>query len=170
MKKIKIEELALQLQIFLEKHALDSRLFAKSVRISNDKMNEILSGERLATEEEYAETAIAMAIIDARGWHYWLSMSQEDKNELSAKFIAAGGSTMTVGGMIAVISACGVPGLSAAGIASGLATIGSLVGGGMVAGIAVCCTAPLVVGGALYGISKSVTKIINNKKNGNNNL
>lgn len=160
MKKINKEELALQIKLFLEKHSLDSRLFAKSVRISNDKMNEILKGERLATEEEYAEIVIAMTIIEAKGWDYWLSMSREEKNELSAKFIAAGGSTMTVGGMIAVISAYGVPGLSAAGIASGLATIGALVGGGMVAGIAVCSTAPLVVGGTLYAACKYGKKLI----------
>ena len=158
-------ELPAMLREFLSKHLLDARQFAKSVGISHQELNQILTEERLPTEKEYAEIVIAMTIIEAKGWDYWISMSSEKKSELAAKFVAAGGSTMTIGGMIAVISACGFPGLSAAGIASGLATIGSLVGGGMVAGIAVCSAAPIVVGGVLYGVCKSGKKPIYYLKN-----
>ncbi len=49
-------------------------------------------------------------------------------------------------GDIAAISSMGaVSGLSGAGITSGLAAMGSLVGGGMVAGVAVTVAAPAVV-------------------------
>lgn len=49
-------------------------------------------------------------------------------------------------GDIAAISGMGaVSGLSGAGITSGLAAMGSLVGGGMVAGVAVTVAAPAVV-------------------------
>jgi hypothetical protein len=47
-----------------------------------------------------------------------------------------------------------VPGLGAAGVTSGLAAVGSVVGGGMVAGLAVTAAAPLAVGAAAYGLYK----------------
>jgi hypothetical protein len=155
----KINKLPFKLREFLAQHAydFDKRDFAKSVGMTEKHLQEIISGE-VPSEKDYAETVIAMTVIEAKGWSYWEHMSQGQKSELAAKFIAAGGSTMTVGGMIAVISACGVPGLSAAGIASGLAAIGALVGGGMVAGITVCSAAPLVVGGVLYAACKKGKK------------
>ena len=158
MEKISKQELPFKLREFLARHAeeFDTKDFARSVNTTN--MEDLISGKTPVTERDYAEIVIAMTIIEAKGWSYWESMSQDQKSELAAKFIAAGGSTMTVGGMIAVISACGVPGLSAAGIASGLAAIGALVGGGMVAGIVVCSAAPLVVGGLLYAVFKKGKK------------
>lgn len=158
MKKIRLEELSSKLNEFLRKHSMETKEFAKSVGMTSLELSEILTQSRLATEKEYAEIMIAMTIIEAKGWEFWCSMGQEKKDEIVAKFVAAGGSTMTIGGMIAIISACGVPGLSAAGIASGLAAIGALVGGGMVAGIAVCSAAPILVGGILYGACKSSRK------------
>ena len=158
MKNCKKEELALKVNEFLTRHSLDAKVFAKSVGISNHELNEIITQSRLPTEQEYAEIIIAMTIIEAKGWEYWRSMSVEKKSDLAAKFVAAGGSSMTIGGMIALISVCGVPGLSAAGIASGLAAIGATIGGGMVAGIAVCSAAPIVVGGVLYGACKTINK------------
>jgi len=44
--------------------------------------------------------------------------------------------------------------LSAVGITSGLATVGSVVGGGMAAGVVITAAAPLVVGAAAYGLYK----------------
>lgn len=73
-------------------------------------------------------------------------MTRKDKDDLVAKIMASGGSVCTVAGMISLISASGVvAGLSAAGITSGLAAIGGIIGGGMLAGIAVVAAAPLVV-------------------------
>ena len=51
-----------------------------------------------------------------------------------------------------------VVGLSAAGIASGLATAGGLIGGGMAAGIAVLAAPAVVLGGAGVGIASHVIK------------
>lgn len=60
------------------------------------------------------------------------------------------GSVAAGGGAVALVSAAGVPGLSAAGITSGLAAIGSSVGGGMAAGAFVVIAAPAAIG-ALVG-------------------
>lgn len=66
----------------------------------------------------------------------------------------AGGVATSVG----MVSSAGVPGLSAAGITSGLATIGGSVGGGMTAGVAVTAAAPVaaaaVVGVGIYRLVK----------------
>ena len=56
-------------------------------------------------------------------------------------------------GAVAVVSAAGtVTGLSAAGITSGLAAVGATVGGGMVAGVAVCALAPVAVAVSVYAL------------------
>ena len=60
----------------------------------------------------------------------------------------AGAGAGTVGG-VAAISAAGTTGLSAAGITSGLAALGSTVGGGMVAGTTIVVAAPAVAAAGL---------------------
>ncbi|MEA5523324.1 hypothetical protein [Limnoraphis robusta] len=66
---------------------------------------------------------------------------------------AIGGSAAT----IATVSSAGsVAGLSAAGITSGLATIGRIAGGGMVAGLAVSASVPVVTAATVgYGAYKA---------------
>jgi hypothetical protein len=49
-----------------------------------------------------------------------------------------------------MVAAAGIPGLSAAGITSGLATIGGVVGGGMAAGIVILPIAAGVAGVGVY--------------------
>ena len=62
---------------------------------------------------------------------------------------AATGAGAAAGGVVAG-AAAGTSG--AAAITSGLAAVGSVVGGGMVAGIAVCMAAPVAGLGAGYGV------------------
>lgn len=72
-------------------------------------------------------------------------MTKDDE----AKAAGAGAGLSTVGG-IGYVAA----GASAAEITTALAGIGSLVGGGMVAGVVLTAAAPLAVGGACYGLYK----------------
>lgn len=86
-------------------------------------------------------------VVLGKDFDAYKKMTRKDKDDLVAKIMASGGSACTVAGMISLISASGVvAGLSAAGITSGLAAIGGIIGGGMLAGIAVVAAAPLVVG------------------------
>lgn len=57
-------------------------------------------------------------------------------------------------GSLAALSALGTAGLSGAGITSGLATAGAVVGGGMVAGIGVLAAPVAVLGVLGYAIAK----------------
>ena len=75
-----------------------------------------------------------------------MSMETKDVAGLS------GAGTGAAGSVGAVVLAGG--GTSAAAITSGLATVGSVVGGGMLAGIGVVAAAPLAIGGICYGIAK----------------
>ena len=59
-------------------------------------------------------------------------MTEEEK----ATCAGAAGATGGVIGSVGTIAALGVPGLGAIGITSGLAAVGSVVGGGMATGLA----------------------------------
>lgn len=64
---------------------------------------------------------------------------------------AGAGGTLGYAGLYGL----GVPGLSAAGITSGLATAGSIIGGGMAAGVAVLAAPTFVLGGIGYVIARN---------------
>jgi len=77
------------------------------------------------------------------------------KNDITA---AASGAVIGSTGAITAVSTLGVSGLAATGITSGLAAVGSLVGGGMLAGLAVTAAAPLAGGATVYGIYKWISE------------
>ena len=66
----------------------------------------------------------------------------------------AAGATSGAAGSVGAVAALGVPGLGATGITSGLAGVGSLVGGGMATGLAITAAAPVAFGAAAYGLYK----------------
>jgi len=74
--------------------------------------------------------------------------------EQEATCAAATGATGGAAGSIGAVATLGVPGLGATGITSGLATIGSVFGGGMATGLIVTAAAPVVLGAAAYGLYK----------------
>jgi len=74
-----------------------------------------------------------------------------EKSRLKTLLGLTAGSTVGVGISYSALTICGVKGLSAAGITSGLATVG--LGGGMVAGIGVLAL-PVLAGG-IWGYRKA---------------
>lgn len=64
------------------------------------------------------------------------------------------GSGIGTAGSLAALGASGVSGFSAAGITSGLATAGGIVGGGMVVGIGVLAAPVAILGIVGYAIAK----------------
>lgn len=74
--------------------------------------------------------------------------------EEQATAAGAAGATAGGAGAVGAIAALGVPGLGATGITSGLATLGTIVGGGMGAGVIITAAAPIAVGAAAYGLYK----------------
>lgn len=83
-----------------------------------------------------------------------LNKLERDSPGITEGLAAACGAGVGGAGAFAALSALGVSGLSAAGITSGLAAAGTIVGGGMLAGIGVLAApvAVLALGG--YAIAK----------------
>lgn len=80
-----------------------------------------------------------------------LEMSSEtEKEALKVQKAAEVVSAVGTAGTVAAVGG----GTSAAAITTGLSTIGSVVGGGMLAGVAICAAAPVAIGGAVYGLWK----------------
>ena len=77
---------------------------------------------------------------------------------------AVGGWILGFGGIASAISASGVAGLSAVGITSGLASIGALIGGGMVAGVVVSAAIPIAIGALGYKVVKGIKSMIKDNK------
>jgi len=75
-----------------------------------------------------------------------------------------GGGLLGFSSISAIISTSGaVTGLSAAGITSGLATVGTVVGGGMMAGVVVSAAIPIAGVAVGVGIIKGINKLTQSK-------
>ena len=73
----------------------------------------------------------------------------------AGRYATLGGGVAGTGATVGAIATAGTAGLSGAGITSGLAAIGSVVGGGMSAGVAVSVAAPAVAAAGIgYGVYK----------------
>ena len=80
----------------------------------------------------------------------------DNKDRSAAAGLGATAGTTAVEGAAVVALTGGSA--SASAITYALATIGSLVGGGMAAGVGLLIAAPAIAGGAAYGIAKAVKK------------
>lgn len=82
--------------------------------------------------------------------------------------VGAAGAGLVAGGAagVGLLGALGTAGFSAAGITSGLATAGAIVGGGMVAGIGVLAAPAIIIGGGAYVATSKVRhrKIVQEKE------
>ncbi len=74
--------------------------------------------------------------------------------------VLAGAAGVVAGGAIGFIALInlGVVGLSAAGITSGLAAAGAIIGGGMVAGIGVLAAPAVILGAGAVGLTAAVKR------------
>ena len=81
--------------------------------------------------------------------------TKETKDRSAAGLGTTAGTTMVEGAAVVALTGGSA---SASAITYALGAIGSLVGGGMAAGLGLLIGAPAVLGGAAYGISKAVKK------------
>jgi hypothetical protein len=90
--------------------------------------------------------------------------SYHNQNELDEILGGSLGFIAGTAGSITMITNAGFAGASAAGITSGLATVGSLLGGGMLVGLGAVALVPVAatVGGGF--IAHEVIELINSKK------
>jgi len=98
-----------------------------------------------------------VGIMIGIGFNKYDTLSEAEKEKISETIGAVGGGVLGFGSIAAAVSASGsIAGLSAAGITSGLAAIGTVVGGGLMAGVAVAAAIPLAAGAIGYAVIKGV--------------
>ena len=149
------------LAVFIEENKLTVKQVAKAIGCSTATLERILVGETTPTENFIKQVGILIAI----GYDEYAKLSKSQKETISEKMgtVSAGG--LGFASITAAVSASGaVVGLSAAGITSGLAAIGSIVGGGMIAGVTVVATIPILAGAAGYGLIRGIKAIVKNRK------
>ena len=108
-------------------------------------MSQPLSDDEIKAEKKAAETEVKTV----------LEKLEKDYPGMTEGAATAFGAVVGGGGSMMALSSLGsVAGLSAPGITSGLAAAGSIVGGGMVAGIGVLAAPVAILGVTGYALAK----------------
>jgi transcriptional regulator with XRE-family HTH domain len=141
------------LAIFMEKNGLTVKKVAKAITCSVATLNRLILGKTLPSDEMLRRVGTMFGL----GFDRYSKLTKAEKENISEAIGAVGGGILGFGTITGAISSLGaVSGLSAAGISTGLAALGSIVGGGMVAGVSVLATIPIGAGAIGYGIVKAV--------------
>ena len=112
-----------------------------------------LKTKKTMPSEDFLGLLKALSVI---GYYRFSKISNTQKESVSEAIGAATGGVVGMAGSIAAVTASGVAGLSATGVATGLAALGM---GSMVAGIGVVAAIPCAVGLAGYGLIKGIKSI-----------
>jgi hypothetical protein len=147
---------------FLDCHQISALSVAKAIGCSEVTMNRLLGNiepSTLPTDEMLKQAGCMMAL----GYIRYSKLSRAEKKKLSDAVGTVAGGSIGFLAITSAISFSGVSGLSAAGISSGLAAMGGVIGGGMAAGVTVAAALPIACGGVGLGIVK-VTKHLREKK------
>jgi len=142
------------LAAFMEKNNLNVDTVAKSIGCSEISLARILAGKTWPTDETLKQGAILIAV----GFDVYNKLKGAVKEKISEAMGSIGGGTLGFGTITAVISTLGIPGLSSVGITSGLAALGGIIGGGMMAGVLATACIPIAAGAAGYLVVKTVKK------------
>ena len=131
------------LHSFMSNSSISIDELAVAMTMSKYAITRLAEGKSYPTDVCYAEFCIMFTVVLGKDFDAYKKMTRKDKDDLVAKIMASGGSACTY---------------KRQGITSGLAAIGGIIGGGMLAGIAVVAAAPLVVGAILYSLCKPKDK------------
>ena len=160
MNQITQDNSGLLLTAFIKENDLTVRQVSKAIGCSEATLNRILATRSLPSDEMIKQIGIMIEL----GFVAYSKLSNAQKERISESIGTLGGGILGFGSITAVVSSLGVSGLSAAGITSGLAALGTMVSGGMAAGIVVVAALPIVTGAAGYAIIKGVKYLANEWK------
>ena len=153
MEEITRDNCRLLLAAFLEENNLSTRVVSRAIGSPEASIARILAGKSKPSDEMLKQVGVMLGI----GFEKYQKLTESEKEKISEALGAVGGGTLGFASIAATISSLGsVAGLSAAGISSGLAALGTIVGGGMIAGVSVAAAIPLAVGAIGYGVIKGV--------------
>lgn len=140
------------LAAFMEEQDLSARQVAKAIGCPEATIIRLLAGKTLPSDEMMKQVGLMIEL----GFDKYATLTEVEKGQLSEKIGAVGGGILGFATISAAVEGLGLAGLSAAGISSGLAALGSVVGGGMLLGVGVAAAIPIAAGAAGYAIIKSV--------------
>jgi len=113
---------------FMEENKLSVSKVAKAIGCPESSIGRILMDITIPSNEMLKQGVVLIEI----GFERYKKLTKAEKEKISEAIGTIGGGVLGFGSITAAVSASGaVVGLSAAGIASGLAAIGGIVGGGM---------------------------------------
>jgi len=153
MTEITRDNLRVLLASFMEKDGLTIDNISKSLGCQKGTLGRILAGITLPSDECMKQVG---TMIDL-GYPTYSKLTKAQKRDISDTLGIIAGGTLGFASITTAISSAGVvAGVSAAGITSGLAALGAVVGGGMLAGIAVAAAIPIATGTLGYLTVKGV--------------
>ena len=146
------------LAAFIESNNLNIRKVASTLKCPISTLERIIAGNTFPSDEMLRQGGIMIEL----GYERYSKLSDAEREKISDALGVIGGGTLGFGSVTAAVGAMGsVAGLSAAGISSGLAAMGAIVGGGMAAGVAVVAAIPIAVAGMGWGIIQGVKYFVN---------
>lgn len=154
------ENLHLLLATFIENEKLSQKDVAKVIGCAVSVISRVLKKETLPSENLLKRCHTMFEI----GYKKYKKLSNAEKEKISEIIGTVGSGGLGVGASISAISSLGISGLSAAGMTSGLATLGAIAGGGMATGIVVVTVIPIIAGLAGFGLIKCIKYICSNRK------
>ncbi|MEW7932549.1 hypothetical protein [Pseudomonas aeruginosa] len=137
---------------FMQAHDHSNDDIAKVVGCGTRTIQRLSLGSTAPTDEMLKQGAVLMVI----GVDKFKKLSKADRETISEKIGSVGGGVLGFASVTGVVSSLGLAGLSAAGVTSGLAALGAIVGGGMVAGLSVAAAIPIAGAAAGYGLVKGI--------------
>lgn len=158
--KINKRNLGVLLNEFIKANELDVRALARSIGCSQKTLERIVNVETYPTERMLKQCGLLIYM----GFDEYKKLSKAQREKITEKFGVVSGGGIGFASIGAVISTLGIPGLAASGITSGLASLGSIVYGGMVAGVSVAAAIPVAGALAGYGLIKTIKKSTENYK------
>lgn len=164
--KLTKENLPVFLSAFLEKNTVSTSKVAKSIGCTAPTLNRIIAGESFATNELLKQCGILFEI----GFERFDKLSSAEKEKISESIGTVGAAGVGFASISSAISVMGTAGLSAVGITSGLSALGALVGGGMIAGVAVAASIPIAAGALGYGLMKGIKSVFSDIQVSNENF
>jgi len=142
---------------FMAQESISARKVAKVIGCSEATVLRIINDVTWPTDEMMKRCHTMIEI----GYKRYSKLSEAEKEKISNAIGTVGGGVLGVGVSLGAVSALGtVAGFSAAGMTSGLAALGAVVGGGMAAGIGVAAEVPLAIAGVGYGTVKLIKGMV----------
>lgn len=155
MEKLSRSDFGYAITQFSKIQKISEAKIAKTIGCSVKTIDRLTAGRSYPSDNMLKQGATLIYL----GFERYSKLSSADREQISEKIGAVGGGVLGFGSVTAVVSALGYAGLSGAGITSGLAALGALVGGGMAAGLTVVAGIPIAAGVAGYGLVRGVKAV-----------